>query len=82
MTVLNKLYRNVRGVAAKDWDITISNLAMVILDNDLAVRLAASFVGSSLELDATKPRLRSLTATFLTLKPTLSLGRPSAKDSW
>ncbi|CAN0881327.1 hypothetical protein LINGRAHAP2_LOCUS14173 [Linum grandiflorum] len=46
------------------------------------VKLAASLDGSSLELDATYPRLISFTATFLTLKPTLSPGRASCRASW
>uniref|UniRef100_A0A0A9DWI7 Uncharacterized protein n=1 Tax=Arundo donax TaxID=35708 RepID=A0A0A9DWI7_ARUDO len=47
-----------------------------------AVKLAASLAGSSLELEATYPRFRSLTATFFTLNPTLSPGRASCIDSW
>uniref|UniRef100_A0A6N2M3C2 Uncharacterized protein n=1 Tax=Salix viminalis TaxID=40686 RepID=A0A6N2M3C2_SALVM len=47
-----------------------------------AVKLAASLAGSSLEFEATKPRFRSFTATFLTLNPTLSPGRASRSASW
>ncbi|KAK3028160.1 hypothetical protein RJ639_038684 [Escallonia herrerae] len=46
------------------------------------VKLAAPLAGSSLEFEATYPRLRSLTATFLTLNPTLSPGRASRRASW
>uniref|UniRef100_A0A6N2LSH8 Uncharacterized protein n=1 Tax=Salix viminalis TaxID=40686 RepID=A0A6N2LSH8_SALVM len=46
------------------------------------VKLAASFAGSSFEFEATKPRFRSFTATFLTLNPTLSPGRASWSASW
>ena len=38
--------------------------------------------GSFLESPATFPRRISLTDTFFTLKPTLSPGRASGKDSW
>ena len=47
-----------------------------------AVKLSASLAGSFFESDATKPRLSSLTDTFLTLKPTLSPGPASGSDSW
>uniref|UniRef100_J3LKK5 Uncharacterized protein n=1 Tax=Oryza brachyantha TaxID=4533 RepID=J3LKK5_ORYBR len=46
------------------------------------VKLAASLAGSSFELEATYPRFRSFTATFLTLNPTLSPGRASWRASW
>ena len=47
-----------------------------------AVNSDASFAGSFLESDATKPRFSSFTLTFLTLKPTLSPGPASGSDSW
>ena len=47
-----------------------------------AVKLSASLAGSFFESDATKPRLSSLTDTFLTLNPTLSPGPASGSDSW
>uniref|UniRef100_A0A7C9CLT8 Uncharacterized protein n=1 Tax=Opuntia streptacantha TaxID=393608 RepID=A0A7C9CLT8_OPUST len=46
------------------------------------VKAAASLAGSFLESEATKPRLRSFTATFFTLNPTLSPGRASGRASW
>ena len=47
-----------------------------------AVNSEASFAGSFLESDATKPRFSSFTLTFFTLKPTLSPGPASGSDSW
>ncbi len=47
-----------------------------------AVKLVASLAGSFLESEATKPRFSSLTDTFFTLKPTLSPGAASGRDSW
>eukprot|EP01018_Ginkgo_biloba_P002274 Gb_22925 [translate_table: standard] len=46
------------------------------------VKFAASLEGSFLESDATYPRFKSLTATFFTLKPTLSPGKASCRASW
>ncbi|KAG6557673.1 hypothetical protein Mapa_000436 [Marchantia paleacea] len=46
------------------------------------VKLAASLAGSFFESEATKPRFRSFTATFLTLNPTLSPGSASVSASW
>ncbi|KAF9676712.1 hypothetical protein SADUNF_Sadunf08G0031500 [Salix dunnii] len=72
---LSKFHRDVRGVAVKNRGVTISDLPRM-------VKLAASFAGSSFEFEATKPRFRSFTATFLTLNPTLSPGRASWSASW
>ncbi|XP_021853008.1 uncharacterized protein [Spinacia oleracea] len=47
-----------------------------------SIKLAASLAGSFMESDATYPRLISLTGAFFTLKPTLSPGRASRRDSW
>merc|ERR1711988_223001 len=47
-----------------------------------ASKEAAPMAGSFLESEATLPRRMSLTDTFLTLKPTLSPGRPSVSCSW
>ncbi len=47
-----------------------------------ALKESAPFGGSFLESPATLPRRISLTETFLTLKPTLSPGRPSTSCSW
>ena len=47
-----------------------------------AQKLVHSLAGSFLESEATKPRFSSLTDTFLTLKPTLSPGKASGRDSW
>ena len=47
-----------------------------------AVKSATPVAGLFLESDVTKPRLMSFTDTFLMLKPTLSPGQASAKDSW
>merc|ERR1711915_1105631 len=47
-----------------------------------AVKSATPQAGLFLESDATLPRLMSLTDTFLTLKPTLSPGTASGRDSW
>merc|ERR1711970_227170 len=46
------------------------------------VKSWAPLAGSLLESEVTKPRLRSLTETFLTLKPTLSPGTASVRASW
>src|ERR1700761_2927412 len=47
-----------------------------------ALKDSAPLGGSFLESPATLPRRISLTDTFLTLKPTLSPGRPSTSCSW
>jgi len=47
-----------------------------------AKKSAASFAGSFFSSEQTLPLLISLTATFLTLKPTLSPGIASNNDSW
>src|ERR1700760_1945121 len=47
-----------------------------------ALKDSAPLGGSFLESPQTFPRRISLTETFLTLKPTLSPGRPSASCSW
>merc|ERR1719334_452599 len=47
-----------------------------------ALKVLASLAGSFLESEATFPRRISLTETFLTLKPTLSPGPASGRDSW
>src|ERR1700761_1783839 len=47
-----------------------------------ALKDSAALGGSFLESPATLPRRISLTETFLTLKPTLSPGRPSVSCSW
>src|SRR2546421_5530938 len=47
-----------------------------------ALNESAPLGGSFLESPATLPRRTSLTETFLTLKPTLSPGRPSTSCSW
>merc|ERR1719442_19359 len=47
-----------------------------------AVKSWTPDAGLSLELEATYPLLMSLTETFLTLKPTLSPGTASGRDSW
>merc|ERR1712048_71931 len=47
-----------------------------------ALKFLHSLAGSFLESEATLPRRISLTETFLTLKPTLSPGRASGRDSW
>merc|ERR1719370_2239837 len=48
----------------------------------LALKFLHSLAGSFLESEATFPRRISFTETFLTLKPTLSPGRASGRDSW
>merc|ERR1740128_350361 len=47
-----------------------------------AVKSATPDAGLFLESEATLPLLISFTDTFLTLKPTLSPGEASGKDSW
>ena len=47
-----------------------------------ALKDSAPLGGSVLESPATLPRRISFTDTFLTLKPTLSPGRPSTSCSW
>ena len=47
-----------------------------------AVKLSAAMGGSFLLSPVTFPRRISLTDTFLMLKPTLSPGRASVRDSW
>lgn len=47
-----------------------------------AVKCSAAMGGSFLLSPATLPRRISLTDTFLMLKPTLSPGRASGRDSW
>merc|ERR1711971_1398211 len=47
-----------------------------------AVKSLAPQAGLFLESEATYPLLMSLTETFLMLKPTLSPGTASGKDSW
>merc|ERR1712193_255970 len=47
-----------------------------------ALKLSAPLAGSFLLSEQTLPRRTSFTDTFFTLKPTLSPGRASGRDSW
>ncbi|KAK7846506.1 hypothetical protein CFP56_007861 [Quercus suber] len=77
----SKFDSNVGGVAIEDRGVTISNLARVVHDDNLGGEVGCLLGRIILGVGATYPRLRSLTATFLTLKPTLSPGRASRRAS-
>merc|ERR1719510_733760 len=73
---------NMRRMTIQHGRIAIANLTRMIENYDLGSKLAQPLAGLFLESEATYPRLISLTDTFLILKPTLSPGTASGRDSW
>merc|ERR1712154_198367 len=79
---LGELARNMCSVTVQDRAVSVGHLARMVENNDLCSEILNTRSWLFLESEQTYPLLMSLTDTFLMLKPTLSPGTASGRDSW